>query len=206
MALLTDAPRRACRRARLARPSPRRARSRVLGGAIELVGEPGIGKTRLLAELARLAETRGHLVLSGSASELERDLPFSVFVDALDEYVAGSRATARSPPWTTTSERSSRTSSLRCPPSRAGARRRSSTSATAATAPCARCSSGSRRRSRSCSCSTTSTGPTRRRSSYWARCCGGRRPRACSSPWPFDPARRRSACRPRSSGRTARAR
>jgi DNA-binding CsgD family transcriptional regulator/tetratricopeptide (TPR) repeat protein len=57
--------------------------------AIELVGEPGIGKTRLLYELASRAELRGHLVLSGSASELERDLPFSVFVHALDEYVAG---------------------------------------------------------------------------------------------------------------------
>jgi DNA-binding NarL/FixJ family response regulator len=51
------------------------------------VGEPGVGKTRLLRELAVRAELRGHLVLSGSASELERDLPFSVFVDALDEYV-----------------------------------------------------------------------------------------------------------------------
>src|SRR5438477_3918614 len=58
-------------------------------GAIELVGEPGIGKTRLLFELASRAELRGYLVLSGSASELERDLPFSVFVHALDEYVAG---------------------------------------------------------------------------------------------------------------------
>src|SRR5215207_682470 len=56
-------------------------------GAIELVGEPGIGKTRLLSELAARAELRGHLVLSGSASELERELPFSVFVHALDEYV-----------------------------------------------------------------------------------------------------------------------
>src|SRR5512133_3228347 len=56
-------------------------------GAIELVGEPGIGKTRLLTELAARAELRGHLVLSGSASELERELPFSVFVHALDEYV-----------------------------------------------------------------------------------------------------------------------
>jgi predicted ATPase len=55
--------------------------------AIELVGEPGIGKTRLLGELAARAEQRGHLVLSGSAVELERSLPFSVFVDALDEYV-----------------------------------------------------------------------------------------------------------------------
>ncbi|HSK16106.1 MAG TPA: AAA family ATPase, partial [Gaiellaceae bacterium] len=57
--------------------------------AIELVGEPGIGKTRLLAELAARADAGGRLVLAGSASELERDLPFSVFVDALDEYVRG---------------------------------------------------------------------------------------------------------------------
>jgi ATP/maltotriose-dependent transcriptional regulator MalT len=58
-------------------------------GAIELAGEPGIGKTRLLRELAARAERRGYLVLSGSASEFERDLPFSVFVDALDEYLEG---------------------------------------------------------------------------------------------------------------------
>src|SRR4051812_33949643 len=57
--------------------------------AIELVGEPGIGKTRLLAELSARADSRGQLVLSGSASELERDLPFWLFVDALDEYVRG---------------------------------------------------------------------------------------------------------------------
>ena len=57
--------------------------------AIELDGEPGIGKTRLLAELARHADARGQIVLSGSASELERDLPFWVFVDALDEYAEG---------------------------------------------------------------------------------------------------------------------
>ena len=54
---------------------------------IELVGEPGIGKTRLLAELAQISDARGQLVLSGSASELERDLPFWVFADALDEYI-----------------------------------------------------------------------------------------------------------------------
>jgi ATP/maltotriose-dependent transcriptional regulator MalT len=57
--------------------------------ALALVGEPGIGKTRLLAELAARADARGQLVLYGSASELERDLPFWVFVDALDEYVQG---------------------------------------------------------------------------------------------------------------------
>ena len=60
-----------------------------VAGAIELLGEPGIGKTRLLSEFAQGAERRGYLVLSGSGSELERDMPFSVFVDALDEYVAG---------------------------------------------------------------------------------------------------------------------
>jgi len=57
--------------------------------AIALIGEPGIGKTRFLAEFARSADQAGRLVLSGSASELERDLPFSVFVDALDEYLRG---------------------------------------------------------------------------------------------------------------------
>ncbi len=60
-------------------------------GALLLVGEPGIGKTRLLAELGARADRRGHLVLSGSASELEQDLPFSVFVDSLDEYLRGLR-------------------------------------------------------------------------------------------------------------------
>jgi len=57
--------------------------------ALELAGEPGIGKTRLLAELQAQADARGWLVLAGSASELERELPFWIFVDALDEYVHG---------------------------------------------------------------------------------------------------------------------
>ena len=55
--------------------------------ALAVVGEPGIGKTRLLGELADRADARGALVLRGSASEIERDLPFSLFVDALDEYI-----------------------------------------------------------------------------------------------------------------------
>jgi len=57
--------------------------------AVALVGEPGIGKTRLLAELTGRAEARRHLVLGGSASELERDLPFWVFIDAMEEYAQG---------------------------------------------------------------------------------------------------------------------
>src|SRR4051812_31291812 len=54
--------------------------------AVELVGPAGIGKTRLLGELRRRAEAHGYLVLSGAGAELERELPFWVFVDALDEY------------------------------------------------------------------------------------------------------------------------
>jgi ATP/maltotriose-dependent transcriptional regulator MalT len=57
--------------------------------AVVLFGEPGIGKTRLLMELAALADARGCTVIAGSGAELEADLPFAVFVDALDEYVAG---------------------------------------------------------------------------------------------------------------------
>ena len=55
--------------------------------AIEIVGAAGIGKTRLLAELAARADARGHIVLRGSGADLERDLAFWVFVDALDEYI-----------------------------------------------------------------------------------------------------------------------
>ena len=55
--------------------------------ALEILGAAGIGKTRLLAELAARADARGHIVLSGAGSDLERDLPFWVFVDALDEYL-----------------------------------------------------------------------------------------------------------------------
>jgi ATP/maltotriose-dependent transcriptional regulator MalT len=51
------------------------------------VGEAGIGKTRLLAEFAAHADARGHIVLQGSGADLDRDLAFWVFVDALDDYI-----------------------------------------------------------------------------------------------------------------------
>ena len=57
--------------------------------AVELVGEPGIGNTRLLAEPAARAEAGGALELQGSATEIELHWPFWVFVDALDEHVHG---------------------------------------------------------------------------------------------------------------------
>jgi DNA-binding NarL/FixJ family response regulator len=54
-----------------------------------LVGEAGIGKTRLLAEFADRCEGRGALVLTGQASRLERDVPFGPLVAALDDHLAG---------------------------------------------------------------------------------------------------------------------
>jgi DNA-binding CsgD family transcriptional regulator/tetratricopeptide (TPR) repeat protein len=55
--------------------------------ALQVSGDPGIGKTALLGELGRRGEARGRLVLVGRASELESDLPYGIFVDALDEYL-----------------------------------------------------------------------------------------------------------------------
>ena len=51
-------------------------------------GEAGIGKTRLLDEIRRAASDRGCLVVTGRAAEFERELPFGLFVDALDTYLA----------------------------------------------------------------------------------------------------------------------
>ena len=73
-------------------------------GCLALEGEAGIGKTRLLAELRERALSRGHVVLAGAASEFERDLPFSAWVDALDAYVA-SHALSSAPEWDAELER-----------------------------------------------------------------------------------------------------
>ncbi|MDQ4142482.1 MAG: AAA family ATPase [Actinomycetota bacterium] len=58
------------------------------GGILEIVGEPGIGKTRLVAECVARAEGRKLLALSARASEFERDVPFGPVVDGLDDYLA----------------------------------------------------------------------------------------------------------------------
>ncbi|MGH2956714.1 MAG: ATP-binding protein, partial [Solirubrobacterales bacterium] len=59
---------------------------------LELVGEPGIGKTALLDELRALGDERDYLVFTGRATELEGEAPFAPFVDALDDYLAGAGA------------------------------------------------------------------------------------------------------------------
>src|SRR5215213_10306575 len=56
------------------------------GTVVAFSGEGGIGKTRLLDELGARADAAGALVLSGRASELERELPFGVWEDALAEH------------------------------------------------------------------------------------------------------------------------
>jgi len=53
----------------------------------QVTGEPGIGKTRLVAELCERAETRDGLVLVGRGAELEHDVPFGIVIDALDDYL-----------------------------------------------------------------------------------------------------------------------
>jgi DNA-binding CsgD family transcriptional regulator len=55
--------------------------------SVQIAGEPGIGKSRLLAELCRRGEKRGYLVLDGRAAEFERDIPFGLIVDALNDYL-----------------------------------------------------------------------------------------------------------------------
>src|ERR1700757_2947486 len=54
---------------------------------IQLVGEPGIGKSRLLAELAHRAEERRCSVLIGRATEFEQDVPFGAIIDALNDHL-----------------------------------------------------------------------------------------------------------------------
>ncbi|HEX5620717.1 MAG TPA: AAA family ATPase [Solirubrobacteraceae bacterium] len=65
-----------------------RAAGRRSARFVAISGEPGIGKTRLLEELGRRGADADHLVLAGSGAELERELPFGVWVAALDEHVA----------------------------------------------------------------------------------------------------------------------
>ncbi|MFF5212018.1 helix-turn-helix transcriptional regulator [Streptosporangium sp. NPDC000396] len=54
---------------------------------VEIVGDPGVGKTLLLAELRRGAGIRGQVVLSGCASEQERATPLGMVLGAVDDHL-----------------------------------------------------------------------------------------------------------------------
>ena len=63
-------------------------------GAVFLAGEPGIGKTRLVAELARCVHADGAVVLYGRSDE-DGVLPYQPIVEALRGYTAALTADAR---------------------------------------------------------------------------------------------------------------
>src|SRR4029453_4200901 len=66
-------------------------------GAVRVLavsGEAGIGKPRLLDELAGHADARGWLVLHGRGSQFESELPFGILLDACDDYLASLDAPA----------------------------------------------------------------------------------------------------------------
>ena len=68
------------------------------GGLVVAVdGEPGIGKSRLLAELGERAGAAGCRVVGAAASEFEDDLPYGIWTEALDPYLRslGDRAISR---------------------------------------------------------------------------------------------------------------
>src|ERR671931_79938 len=58
------------------------------GGVVMVVGEPGIGKTRLLQELAASGRRRGALVLFGRCLEGAWVPPYQAFVEAITGYAA----------------------------------------------------------------------------------------------------------------------
>ncbi|HEX6714983.1 MAG TPA: AAA family ATPase [Thermoleophilaceae bacterium] len=60
-------------------------------GALCFTGEPGIGKTALLARALRSASEQGCATASGRAAEFESDVPYALFVDALGPLVREAR-------------------------------------------------------------------------------------------------------------------
>ena len=133
--------------------------------AVLVVGEPGVGKTRLVAEAARVARGRNGVVANAQCYGAAGRLALAPVAEWLAEPTLAAGIGSLPAVWRTEVERL-------VPRSDAGLaigpRRRSPStpgSGTASTRAWPRgcgCPSG-----RSCSCSTTSSGATRRRSTSW---------------------------------------
>src|SRR5262249_14260850 len=64
------------------------------GGVVLLMGEPGIGKTRMLDEFAEQVRAQGTLVLWGRCYEGEAGRPYGPFAEAIGEYARTAAAEA----------------------------------------------------------------------------------------------------------------
>jgi tetratricopeptide (TPR) repeat protein len=69
------------------------------GSVLLIEGEPGTGKSRLVAEMAARATDTGALVLAGVASVLSNRLPYAPFVEAWTEHLQASGQTAEDNPF-----------------------------------------------------------------------------------------------------------
>ncbi len=56
-------------------------------GVLLILGESGVGKTRLAVEGARLAQERGALVLSGAGFEFERLAPYALLIEGWSDHL-----------------------------------------------------------------------------------------------------------------------
>lgn len=65
------------------------------GRAVLVSGEMGVGKSRLVAELARHAHQAGSVVLWGAAYEQEAQVPYAPLAEALDGYLINQGAAER---------------------------------------------------------------------------------------------------------------
>ena len=73
--------------------------SRVPWHTVTVSGEPGLGKTRLVEEAIQGARLRGYRVLRACPGELEREIPLSTLLEALNQPWVGPILRSLADPW-----------------------------------------------------------------------------------------------------------
>src|SRR5687768_7379252 len=58
------------------------------GSMVFVLGEPGVGKTRLVAEVGRIAHEAGTEISRARGAELERTVPFGLVRQLLEQRIA----------------------------------------------------------------------------------------------------------------------